>query len=71
MSGFQRGAHGAFGKLETLSLVSILGTLVETVKKKNRISVHKNKGDRREESSCLLWQEVWPCKSAHVVWMAG
>ena len=54
MSGFQRGAHGAFGKLETLSLVSILGTLVETVKKRIELVFTRIKaiGERSQVVFC-------------------
>lgn len=69
MSGFSRGASGAFGKLETNGEPDFcIRHLGRNYKRRiELVFIHRNKGNDREESSCLLQQEVLPCKSAHVV----
>lgn len=57
------------GKLQTSSEPGFcIRHLSRNLKKRiGLVAIHRNKGDDREESSCLLQQEALPCKSAHAV----
>jgi len=69
VSGFSRGAHGAFGKLETHSEPGFcIRHLGRNYKRRiELVFVHRTEGDDREESNCFPQQEALPCKSAYVV----